>query len=130
MADIRLFERTLAQNVTWNKARINFLTCAEQLSLAKQEVKQSDEEIYFEKTGLRRLTFAPAVPINRKGTQELVRSDTEKAQNMGIAFDAELLPAQLRFVVASSTPKSKYWLARRVRAGEIETLNRSAAYFQ
>ncbi len=84
----------------------------------------------FETAGLRRLTFAPAVPIDRKGTQDLVRSDTSKAENLGIAFDAELLPLQLRFVGGSSTPKSKFWLARRVRSGEIEVLNRSSAYFQ
>ncbi len=84
----------------------------------------------FEKTGLRRRTFAPAAPVDRKGAQGLVWSDNVKAENLGIAFDAELLPLQLRFIVGFSTPKSKYWLARRVRSGEIEALNRSAAYFQ
>ena len=84
----------------------------------------------FERAGLRRIAFAPAVPIDRKGTQELVRSDSDKANNLGIAFDAEVLPARLRFLIGSSTPKSKYWLARRVKSGEFETLSRSSAYFQ
>jgi tetratricopeptide (TPR) repeat protein len=84
----------------------------------------------FETTGLSRLPFSPAVPIDRKGTQDLGRADASKAEKLGNAFDAELLPLQLRFIAESSTPKSKYWLARRVRSGEIEAWNRSAAYFQ
>ena len=84
----------------------------------------------FETTGLSRLPFSPAVPLDRKGTQDIVRSDAGKTEKLGIAFDAELLPLQLRFIVGSSTPKSRYWLARQVRSGEVEALNRSAAYFQ
>lgn len=82
----------------------------------------------FELIGLRRLAFAPAVPLER-GSQELVRSDAAKALSLEIEFDAELLPEGLKVFVASSPPKSKYWLARRVKSGEKETLNRSAAYF-
>jgi tetratricopeptide (TPR) repeat protein len=100
------------------------------LKLRRNTVSFCELVDQFELTGLWRLTLAPAVPIDRKGTQELVRSDTDKAKNLGIAFDVELLPVQLRFVVGSSTPKSKYWLARRVKSFETETLNRSAAYFQ
>lgn len=98
--------------------------------LQKNAESFSDLVNQFERAGLRRLTFAPAVPIEREGGQELVRSDSDKANNLGIAFDAEVLPTRLRFLIGSSTPKSKYWLARRVKSGEFETLSRSAAYFQ
>jgi tetratricopeptide (TPR) repeat protein len=86
----------------------------------------------FEITSLSKRTFAPAVPVDRdkKGAQGLVWSDNKKAEKLGIAVELELLPLQLRLVAGSSTPESTYWLARRVRSGEIEVLNRSAAYFQ
>lgn len=86
----------------------------------------------FEITGLRKRTFAPAVPVDRgkKGAQDLVWSDIDKANELGIAFELELLPPQLRSAAWPSTPKSKYWLARRGKSGELEVLNRSAAYFQ
>ena len=84
----------------------------------------------FEIRGLRRLTFSPAPPVDRKGKEDIVRTDEAKVTSMGLGFDDELLPTQLRFVLVSSKPKSKNWLARRVRAGTTETLSRSAAYFR
>jgi tetratricopeptide (TPR) repeat protein len=84
----------------------------------------------FEKASLRKRTFAPAVPIDRKGAQNLVWSNNVKAENLGIDFDTELLPLQLRFFEGFSVPKSEYWLGRLVKSGEIEVLSRSDAYFQ
>jgi len=83
----------------------------------------------FELLGLRRSTFAPAPPMDRRSDDELVRADTAKAAGLNVEIDAELLPVRLRFVVESSGPKSKYWLARRVKSGDGDCLSRSAAYF-
>jgi tetratricopeptide (TPR) repeat protein len=84
----------------------------------------------FERTGLRRLTFSPAPPLDRKGNQEQIgRTDDAKASSLGLEVDVALLPVPLRFLVESSAPKAKYWLARRLTSGATETLSRSAAYF-
>jgi tetratricopeptide (TPR) repeat protein len=82
----------------------------------------------FERKGLKRISFSPAPPIDRKGTEDLLRAETAKLVSLGLEFDAELLPMALRFLAASG-PKSKYWLARRVKTEATETLSRSAAYF-
>lgn len=84
----------------------------------------------FEMASLRKRTFASASPVDREGTKNVVWSDTDKAEKLGIACDLELLPLQLRSVAGFSTPKSNYWLGRLVESGEVKSLSRSAAYFQ
>jgi hypothetical protein len=83
----------------------------------------------FEIIGLKRVPLSPVVPMDRKGTHELVRFDPVKASANEMEFDRELLPTQLRFLLESSAPKSRFWPARRLKSGGIETFSRSAAYF-
>jgi hypothetical protein len=84
----------------------------------------------FEANGLKRIPFSPAPPIDRKTTKELARADSDKVLELGLQVDSELLPNHLRAFRSTSTPKSKYWLARRAKIGAAESWSRSAAYFQ
>lgn len=84
----------------------------------------------FEETALRRLPFAPAVPLDRPGSQELVRGDRDKGHDTRVQADVELFPVHLRPLVGAAAPRSRYWLARRSKSGDSETLSRSAAYFR
>jgi tetratricopeptide (TPR) repeat protein len=83
----------------------------------------------FETRGLKRVAFELAPPVDRKGAEGMVRTDSVKASSLGLEIDDQLLPIELRFLSESSSPKSKYWLARRHRANATERLSRSLAYF-
>jgi hypothetical protein len=132
LASIQTISRQLALADARSDELTNVMSVFEAADMELQRNTKSFCELVdeFEKTGFRKRTFAPAAPVDRKGAQGLVWSDNAKAENLGIALDAELLPLQLRFVAGYSAPTSKYWLARRVKSGEVEILNRSAAYFQ
>lgn len=102
---------------------------ATELRLRKQLAVFTNLVSQFELIGLRRLPFSPARPIDRKGTDDLVRADRTKVNSQGLAVDVELLPAPLRFLSPSSSPSSRYWLARKVRLEATDAWSRSAAYF-
>jgi hypothetical protein len=84
----------------------------------------------FETVALKRVTLSPVVPMDRPGDAVLVRTDPVKAADRDVKLDDQLLPIDLRYLLQSSTAKSRYWVARRIKSAEGDMLSRSAAYFQ
>jgi len=84
----------------------------------------------FERAVLGSVALSPVVPIERKGSHDVGRVNATKAVSPGMVTDDALLPNELRYLREASNAKTKYWIGRRVRSGEIETLSRSAAYFR